>query len=567
MRNAFSSAGVLGLSAVQDVLDVAVSRMIPGAQHVPAGSIGADLKYMIRPRANISEVRTLSGTPAGGKQVDKLYGNVAGLPTMDNKFANTVMFLNRIQEFTMRRAVFLSTLDKNVRVTTGRSLDEVMRTQQFHLIPKEAFAKATDRALEVTFSKNPTSKIGKGFVSFFDAPGMSLVVTFPRYFTNAARYLWELTPGPLFTKLPFSKAEQAKMMSGDPSVLTKPMIGAGLVYTAYQVVKNQPETNKWNEVDVPGVGTMDVRTYPPFAAAMFVSDVIRRTHEGRLFDFDLTEAANAIIGLQDRSGVALEAVDKFVEAAAGVRDWEAAQRTLSQLGGEYTRRFTTPLAAIKDLAAGGAGVSADVARMFGALEPLAAELEEFAAEESKLRDTRTRLPWLDPALANIPGLNQSLPEAQDPARGATPTRTNPIARQLGVTLPEQKTEIRGELDRLQFRPQEVSPRSGNAEYDYAFNEKLGPVLQAAGGALVQAPEYKSLSPSTQSALLQEFLGMVRESVRGQLLAERPDMAVTRRIEAVPNRQRMLIEEKYGAPIGRLLERILATAGLQGTVRN
>ena len=113
---------------------------------------------------------------------------------------------NRIQEGWFKKTAFSQRLIGNLK-TYGYSLDEGLKILERGAGPngefvkefgqvKVALAESLDHANKTTFSRNPTHWLGQGIMSAYSKLPILKVLgpTFPRFYLNTARFLWEHDP-------------------------------------------------------------------------------------------------------------------------------------------------------------------------------------------------------------------------------------------------------------------------------------------------------------------------------------------------------------------------------------
>ena len=193
--------------------------------------------------------------------------------------------VNKTQEFITRRAIFQSSLAeriaRNKDIYNGKTLKRLIEDNQTLGIRKEDIAGAVDDALEITFAKNFDANAG-GYESFANSfinlvnkiPfTTSLVIPFPRFLMNSIKFHIDFSPLGILNFL--SKGERQALAKGDTSKLSRIILGTGLLSLGYWL-RNQPYAGeKWYEFKV-GDETIDVRALNPFAAYLYVGDLVKR---------------------------------------------------------------------------------------------------------------------------------------------------------------------------------------------------------------------------------------------------------------------------------------------------
>ncbi len=503
-RNAISQSARVGVEALVDGLEAGIRQSRGLANpHDPGvwGAMEANLSKLLKPGQNREvAARILKAFP---KQQERLFGSylsdieirtagkiggavdtVLGGAEKGVEVLNT---LNRGQEFIFRRAGFLTKLEQRLKakgVTT--SLDQI----DPKTISERDIKAAVEHAMELTFARRPEE--GSAAAALVNAvnklPGATLALPFPRFLVNSMRFLYEHNPTG-FLKL-LSASERAKIAAGDTRVLSKAVVGSTMLLTAYQIRGSEYAGEKWYEIKV-GDKTIDTRPFNPFAAYLFVADVLHKANKGELDKLTAKDVVMGLLSTNLRAGAGLFMLDNVLEAFrgafAGGPSKASAERFLKQFAGEVASGFLTPLRTVKDV------------------------VGQFNEDEVKYRDRRSE-PFLGPIKEVIPGVSQGLPESASPTRAETPKREYPLLRQLtGVSI-KTKNSIETELDRHGFEFRNILPSQGHPDADQALARVMGSVVERGLGRLVQTDAYKQLDRQTQALILDENLKAIRSAL-------------------------------------------------------
>jgi hypothetical protein len=138
-------------------------------------------------------------------------------------------FLNKGQEFLIRKAAFRAKL-ADILDKKGFDID----TFDPRAIDVKDIAASVDHALEMTFAVTPTKGIGKMMMDLYKvAPPLYYVMPFPRFMWNSWKFFSDFSPLG-FTKL-LSPTERGKIAAGDTKVLSRAIMGTGLLGAAYLI--------------------------------------------------------------------------------------------------------------------------------------------------------------------------------------------------------------------------------------------------------------------------------------------------------------------------------------------
>lgn len=525
VRNAEAQAGRVGLDVAQQALDAGLQWSFGVRQRTHALDGLETVWNLFRRNTTANVDAILEQFP---DEHDRLFGiwnsdiatGTAGRTRAERIFDNAdkavavVNTVNRAQEFLFRRAVFQAKLGQALR-ERGQSLDQVNVKD----IPEGAIRDAVDEALSYTFAKSPKfGSLGQKFVSLVNAlPGATLAIPFPRFLVNSLKFFSDFSPTG-FLKL-LSPAERTKIAGGDTSTISRAVLGTGMLGAAFAIRSSEYAGERWYELRTPDGSTIDTRAFNPFAAYLFTADVIRRKIDGRLNTLTAKDMIAGVLSSNLRAGTGLYLVDQVLGALTEAGSAEKAGRMLAGLAGETLAGFATPIQQLTDA------------------------LAEYDDELQVIRETRME-PFAGPIKAKIPGLAQTLPEAESPTRGAPMRRGAPLLKQLtGILLSDPKNPVERELDRLGFTRQEVLPSSGDPEVDRLVAQKMGPLAERRLGFLVTSGGYHAMSDAAKGNRLREGLIEMRQRAREEARGRYPQRFHELKRQQQPRRLRQLLEER------------------------
>lgn len=437
----------------------------------------------------------------GIKGAKDVFGKVEGAVDLAN-------IVNKTQEFITRRAVFLARLNEAVKANPkyyrGRNLDRLIKENELNLIRPSDIATAVDKALDVTFAKD--FNITKGGYETFAAGLIKLVnsapflltniIPFPRFLMNSLKFHFDYSPLGILSLM--SKNERAAIARGNTSVLSKAILGTGMLTAAIALRNQSYAGDKWYEFNV-GKRTVDVRPFNPFAAYLFVGDAIKRYQNGTLRNLDLKGIASVFAGIRGTTGLYL--VDKTIDFVKDPKlDADAIKSGLGKLFGETLGGFLTPLQNITDVMA--------------QYNPEMRVVRDTSGQEItgaiERRFPLTRLPAVTSATSYIIDAN-GIP------RAAPLKREDPLVTQVtGVGFITAKNPAEKELDRLGFESREIFKSTGIPEVDRAYKDKLSVAIGFGLSSIVSSPQYQLLNNSSKSFVVKEFLSSARESTKKEI---------------------------------------------------
>lgn len=430
-------------------------------------------------------------SPEGRKKVGELLtkypmekAQLLGQPVQDivagGKISKVAMFFNKMQEDFFRKMAF------DARITAGmkkRGLD-IAKDE----VPQDLMESSIQHSLEMTFSDQARSKMGKDFLKAWNnfQPVMTLVQPFPRFWLNSLKFLWDFNPTGLLSagyQATIAKNPEAAIQAVSRSMIGGMMLGGAMAIRSnteiageryYEVKAGRGEDGKDRYIDL--------RAFAPFSTYLYLAEQIMKPENIKPMD-----RIQALIGINRISGTGLTIVDLMRS-----RNPETATKIVQEVVGQYLGSFTVPGRTIKDIA-GGLG----------------------ADDETKVAFTREN-PVIGPAISNIPGTSGMLPASPKLTEGAVYEREKPILRQLtGITV-KSKTELEKEIDRLGIEG--IFPRTGDAKLDRLIIEKAGPIVgSVVVDRVLHSDAYSRADDDTKKFMLEKSIGEVRNQSRKSIV--------------------------------------------------
>ena len=441
----------------------------------------------------------------------KNYGGVKGKKDTLSKVEGAVdlaNIVNKTQEYITRRAVFLARLDEAIKANgkfyNNKTLEQLRRDGELNLLRSSDIAVAIDKALDTTFSKD--FNISKGGFDAFAGRIVEVInnlpflltniIPFPRFLMNAIKFQYDYSPLGILSFL--SKGARAELARGNTSVLSKATLGTGMILAGY-ALRNQPYAGeKWYEFKV-GDRTVDTRGYNPFAAYLFLGDVIKRYQEGTLRNLDVKGIASVLFGVRGTTGVYI--VDSLINYFTDPKlNKETIVDGLQKLLGETLAGYLTPFQNFTDV----------YAQFF----PEARAVKETGGSEFTGAFTR-RFPGSD--LPTLTSPTSYIIDANGIPRAAPIYKQDPLLTQVtGLTFNAQKNPAEKELDRLGFDYREIYRSTKIPELDRAYKDKLAVSIGFGLSNIVSTPQYQNMSDSYKSLIVKKSLEKFKKEAKEEM---------------------------------------------------
>lgn len=475
-----------------------------------------------------------------------------------SKVARVVNTLNVAQDAFFRRAIFASSVERQLR-RVGLDMTEMLANNK--PIPTDVLKNATDETLKATFSYTPKQQkasqkgveaaaegLASNFVSFFEKlPGGSLMVTFPRFMSNAIAFQYRNSPlggaagvGDIANgAMRVAKGEaggQAQLNKGLEK-LSKGVVGTAAIYAAYKYRLENQDSDWFNVTNEDG-STVDIRGVFPLGPYMAVGDFIAKQKLGRTEDAKVSELATAIIGMKMPAGSQASMIDELPNILAGSegKGTDRVAKAVGRLLGDFTGRFTTPGKSVfeyLDLFDEGGQIARDPNVVEGG--------DGFLGTAQQAAVQRV--------MAKLPELKEDLPEFQPYFSDKAPVRAGEFFNSLsGVRLTPQKNLIEREFVKLKLDPYSFFGSTGDKVYDRAFIKTSVPYVENRITGLINSERYQGFTRDQQriamATNLQETLSMAREITQAKMTASDRDRVNKMKFNKLPAVARRAINELY-----------------------
>ena len=532
MRNISSQAGRLVLAQFDDAIQTTIRQGMKAVNLSDEATNGINImnaamsRLSSKGRMNLERImdadkaatykarvigQTVHEVPAAGGAVDATVGRLAH---MGQKFTYALNILNRGQEHFFRKIAFEAKLKQEL-ANMGKDISKVNPAE----IPEHIYEKATQYALEMTFSASPKSRTGREFINAWRKLGLTTVNPFPRFaFANALPFMIEHSPLGYFNAL--SPEAIKGITSGNPEVFAKAIsratLGTMMLKSAWHFRQSEHAGEKWYQIKLSEdektheAKYMDIRAFAPFSTYFFLAEAM--LHPERMSGKDYFEAA---IGLNRTAGTGLVVIDLLRS-----KKTETTAKLMENFVNAYASSFTVPFRTPKDIIAG------------------------FNPEEAKLRDTKNDPKWgpLAGAMGNIPFVSQQFPESPNPLSTKVKESETPILRQTTGVSVTTKNAVEREVERLGIGYETVYPKTGFPEADRDITRKMSPVIEKVGPILFDHPFYKHRSDAWKKYLLEEVIKETKDYASKMYASENPEMALQLQYGRLDDDLKAIVEE-------------------------
>ncbi len=440
----------------------------------------------------------------------KVYKTVEGFVDASSRLTGV-----RAQDTFTKSQMFMTELDKQLRIKNSVSLAEVMRTNNLNAIDEDVLGMAVDSTMRSVFSKDYTTKeqmpairsAAKFVESISNLPVLGSILPFGRFFNNTIATVWQVGPAGLIA--PTAAIVRGKADIATSEAFSRAAVGTtGLILAARMDQERQDRGLESTQLDVGGGTTVDTKNAFPMseflAMGRLFNQLARQGKFGGVGEADpnmkdqLPYFAKATPeALEDalvQVGVGQFAKDiqfgndmyRILDMMFDETNGEAGAAELQRRAGSFLAGFTRPFQTV-DRAVGfirDTDIHKDK-RQKAIIDPETGKMElvkRSGTEVFTLEATR----YLD----NILDIFRDVNEENDFSQLRVSTREgdlydpNPLASIFGVRVVPSKTAAEKVYTMAGLRGFKANKRSQVAMYDRLFNETLSPLLERKARALL-----------------------------------------------------------------------------------
>lgn len=307
---------------------------------------------------NINEIMIATGRGKGGV-FDKIL-------TEGEDAVMALNIPNRWQEYLVRRGAFLGELERLVKREYKIDLIDTLNNGKIRDLLNDAssvrpqgarsfadiVADATNRALDLTYAKQPDVPVFRSISSFIVRNGLTVVMPFPRFMFNSMELMGQYMGGasiPLGRKLMgiVKPSLRGKITAKDRQRISRNLIGIATVGAAYQYRTSEDAPADYKEMKVDDDTVANITPQFPMRQFLFIGEAVRRIKDGTFFDFfDAREFVETFAGTNLRTGVGQSIFQDISDiiSSADLSDKEAGAKALAKPLGEYLASWAVPFA-------------------------------------------------------------------------------------------------------------------------------------------------------------------------------------------------------------------------------
>jgi len=394
-RNLQSAAIRAPMEGLGNVMDNALYMLDEKGYKAAAGQLVSfsnwggsfrHMKYMFGPDAKLDAedyVDYILRHPELDKQADLLFNNINEIQMMTGRgeggkldaalsvAEDAVDMLNtpnRWQEHLIRRGAFLGELERLVKREYDIDLIDTINNGQIRDLlndattvrPPEARSfmeiveEATNKALDITYAKQPDVTPFRSASQFIVRNGLTVVMPFPRFMFNSMELMGQYAGGaiiPLSTKVAsiVTKGVVPKMTMKDRQRISRNIQGIAVAGAAYMYRTSDDAPADYKKMSVTDETEADITPQYPMRQFLFIGEATKRIVDGTFDDwFDYKEFSETFVGTNIREGVGQSIIQEMADlvTTTDLAGGEAGARAAGKLVGNYLSTWAVPYAQV-----------------------------------------------------------------------------------------------------------------------------------------------------------------------------------------------------------------------------
>lgn len=472
---------------------------------------------------NADVKKTLFETMAGGIEANAdRYGIDPANPVFRNveAMANAASKVTgvRIQDSFTKSQMFMTELDKYLRLQKGTTLKQAMQMEE-NIIDEVALQGALDGTLKSVFAKDYTTKgtpellrtTAKFVETISNTPVLGTILPFGRFFNNvvATSYQWSFLAYPeAFVKFAGRTLRREGTDVTEGEIFARATVGTAALALSMQYDTERRKKNLGvYDVDVGGGTIIDAKNTFPFSVFLAAGRILNMKRNGEEVPRELLQEMGTQIGVGQLARDAQfgndinNLLDTFINADGASRG--ASIDALYKVTGNFAAGFTRPLDAVNKTIgfAMGTDSAKDVRQADGA--------NVF---------TQTSTKYIDNILEAFIDKTDSITgeDLQVASREGDVYDANPFARIFGITVKRGRTATEKAYSMSEMFPWTASERTKIPAYDKAFNGFIAPILEQQTSVLIATPEFKKAGLTGRRKMLKTVLSDTKKYIRDEM---------------------------------------------------
>jgi len=354
---------------------------------------------------------------------------------------------------------------------------------------KQLVADATEKALDITYAKQPDTEVFRNITSFITNNGLTVITPFPRFMFNSMELFGNYAGGaaaPLLRKATdvVTRKSRGPLTAKERKQLSRNMIGVGAILPAAMMYRGQEDApTDYKMLRTDDDTLMDTTAQSPILRqALWIAEAAKRYADGTLSNwYDNKDAKETFLGVNVRTGAGdavFNDIAKMIETA-DAQSGETIGSTFGTIFGEYAATYLTPLNQVIDAqrGTGERGLEYRDVRQ----EPVLGETGVETAIESFKREVAEPFARRGYSTLLSPEEEKKLPLTETLfQKGETRERVMPLLKVFtGIGLSKESSEAGKFLEKLGFRDYKMRTKTispGFQRYETKVLRELLPTM-------------------------------------------------------------------------------------------
>ena len=418
----------------------------------------------------------------------------------------------RIQDSFTKSTMFMTEMDKYLRLKKKRTLIDVLKKGDLEAIDDDVIGGALDTTMRSVFSKDYTTEdqylagAAKLVEQISNTPGLGTILPFGRFMNNVVATAYQWSP------LSFMGAASRITRKSERDIKALEAMSRSLVgTTALTLAMHHSEEQEkkglaYNEVEVSGGTIVDVRNVFPYSLFLAAGRGLNLKRKGEPIPKEvqediLNQLAIGQVARDTQFANDLYNIFDYLSGEEGAR--EAGLDSLYKTVGGITAGLTRPLDAVnravgfitetdmvKDprQARGGAVFTQQATKYFDNI------IEAFIGETETLTGEKLRVATREGDLYDA----------------------NPLARIFGLTVKRGKTAAEKAYSMAEMKVWTADSRTKMTQYDRIFNSSIAPLLEPKMNKLVESKAFKEADLAKRRDMVRGVLSNAKATIRNYL---------------------------------------------------
>ena len=448
-----------------------------------------------------------------------LYG-MFGIENLTNA-ASTITGV-RIQDTFTKSQMFMTEMDKYLRLKHDRTLVDVLKSNDMGLIDDDVVGAAIDTTMRSVFSKDYTTKdqtlrgAAQLVEKISNTPGFGLFLPFGRFMNNVVATTYQWSPLALVDSMRAIYKTEKRNIS-NVEAMSRGIVGTGALGLAMQFSEEQEKKGlDYNIVEGVGGTQIDVKNAFPFSSFLATGRYFNRLWKGEATQENFTDMMEQLAIGQVARDVQfandLRNVGDYMSRGFGAESDGSflpnpkndTLEALFKASGNIAAGVTRPLDFVNKAVGfvNGTDYSKDIRQAEGGQIFTQAATRYFDNILAALSDEVETVKGEQLRVASREG------EVYDP---------NPLAKIFGLTVKQGRTATEKAYSMAEMKSWTQDMRTKIPEYDKVFNTAIAPVLETRMNKLIKNKRFLEADIGERRKLIKEFvLNPTRKLIRNHL---------------------------------------------------